>query len=440
MRKIKNIFLLYLLIPVLDQVMGTRIFYYYRLITKMNKWSVVKIKDWQERKLRKIIKHFYKNSSYFRQEMENRGLIPDSIIHLEDIKKLPILTKQIIQDNWNTIVPKNIESIRYKRASTGGSTGNPLRFLISYDSWSYTTAAKIYSWQKTSYLYGDKYIALGSSSLFPVNKKSIKHKLYFILKSAVPLNGVNMSDEKIKEYVGIIKSKKIHYLYGYASSIYMIARYCNKNKVTLKIRGCFPTSEILTDTYRDEILSAFNCEIVDSYGARDGGITAFEIKEGHYHIGYNSYVESKQAQTNDGAGIVLVSDLLNKAFPFIRYEIGDEAVFNLHKNRSYNGQVFAKILGRISMVIHLDNGRTLTGPGFTILFKDLNVIAYRTSLLHGKKILVEIQPGDNYSRREEDLILRTYRKHVGDDCEIDLKYVDKFSVTPNGKRLFFLNQ
>jgi len=438
MRQIKNKFLLYFVLPIMDLIMGTRIFYYYRLIKKMNCWSVDKIQQWQNERFKELIAHFYENSSYFRQVLEEKDLTPADFTTLVDINKLPAINKDIIQKNYDRIVPVNIRQIRHKYASTGGSTGNPLRFLIDYNSWSYTTAIKIYFWQKIGYLYGDRYIALGSSSLFQTNKKSQKHTLYFFLKSGIPLNGMNMSDEKIIEYIEILRSKKVRYIYGYASAIYLLARFVNKNNIKLDIRGCFPTSEILADIYRIEIEKAFNCPVLDGYGARDGGITAWEIHRGCFHVAHNSYAETIQIST-ENSGQLLVTDLLNKAFPFIRYEIGDETVLANQSSCSYNGQILTRILGRVSNVIRLENGRVITGPGFTILFKDLNVIAYRTSQINGKKIKLEIQPSDKYSKEEEKIILDTFHKHAGDDCEIELVYVDTFKISSSGKRMFFIN-
>lgn len=439
MRKLKNILLLYFMIPIMDVVIGTKIFYYYRLIKKMNKWPAHKIKDWQNARFKEQINHFYTYSSYFRQIMQERNLTPDNFNTLDDIEKLPLINKVIIQRNYDNIIPSNIRKIRHKYASTGGSTGNPLQFLIDYDSWSYTTAIKIYSWQAIGYLYGDKYIALGSSSLFQVNKKSFKHIFYFFLKGGIPLNGMNLSEEKLKEYVGVLKSKKVRYIYGYASAIFLLAQYVNRNNIRLEIWGCFPTSEILTDTYREEIKKAFSCPILDGYGARDGGITAWEKQAGCFYVAHNAFAETVGNYPEKG-GPLLVTDLLNKAFPFIRYEIGDEAILADSTDFcNYNGQVFSKILGRVSNIIHLENGRVITGPGFTILFKDLNVIAYRITQTAGKSLKLEIQPAQNYTSGEEKIILDTFHKHAGTDCEITLEYVEKFEVSPSGKRLFFIN-
>ena len=108
-------------------------------------------------------------------------------------------------------------------------------------------------------------------------------------------------------------------------------------------------------------------------------------------------------------------------------------------NDFYNGQVLKRVLGRTSDIIELENGRNLTGPGFTILFKDLNVKGYRIFKSNAMEMTIEIVKADNYTKEEEQLIIATMHKHAGDDCNIIIKYYDDLEFRKNGKSLFFMN-
>ena len=421
----------------MDLVQDTSVTSALRMIREMNTWKRDEILSWQNKRLQELIGHFHAHCPYYRHLMEQSRVSPSDIESVNDLVKLPVITKEVLREHYNDIVPDNVHEYSYQKASTGGSTGEPLKFLIDNRSWSYTTAAKIYNWQTTSYRYGDSYASIGSSSLFPTNKRSWKHELYYFLRNGTPLNGMNLSDEVLANYVDLIRKKKIRYLYGYASSLYLLAKYVKKDGIELPIKGCFPTSEILPDNYRKTIEEAFDCFVMDTYGARDGGINAYEVESGCYYVGYNSYAEVDDFDSNTGP--LIVTDLLNYAFPFIRYSVGDEVEFATKNNSSYNGQVFKRILGRETTIIRLDNGRVLTGPGFTILFKNLNVVAYRTIQTSGLSLKVEVQKGEGYTEQDENTILTTYKKHAGDECSIDLQYVDQFLPSSSGKRLFFVN-
>lgn len=438
MIRIKHIIIFYILLPIADIAMRTSTIKWYLKIKKMYRWDKIRVSDWQSNQLKKLVLHFYNNTIYYKRVFDELGINPENVKNIGDLEKVPPLTKMIIHEHFDELVPKNINTIRYKNAATGGSTGDPLKYYLDLESWSYSTASNIYSFELQGLLYGDKFVALGSSSLYPVDRKSLLHKYYYKLRNKIPMNGMNMSDDVMLQYIDFIKNNNIKYIYGYASAIYLLAKYVNANNLDVKLKACLPTSEILTEEYRKEIIRAFNCKVMDGYGARDGGVTADEITPGYYHVGYNSICELTDCYAED-TGKLLVTDLLNYAFPFIRYDIGDEVTIPQKEFDCYNGQVITKVFGRVSHVLRLENGHTLTGPGFTILFKDLNVIAYKIYKTGYLKVKIDIQPKENYTKEEEILIYGTLKKHAGSDCEIEIEYFNKFEADKNGKRNYFMN-
>lgn len=103
---------------------------YKRLI--QNQWkSYDELKKEQETHLRKIINFSYNNVPYYHRLFRDLKLGPENIKNIEDLEKLPILTKDIIKQNWNEFVPVNLKNMSYYNLTTGGSTGSPLRFRLS---------------------------------------------------------------------------------------------------------------------------------------------------------------------------------------------------------------------------------------------------------------------------------------------------------------------
>ena len=286
-----------MILPLGDVVMGTNLKAYYQLIIKMQTWSKDEIFNWQNTRLHDLISHAYSNTDYYHNIFNKNGINPHDIKTIEDLEIIPDLTKKDIINNFEKLIPKNIQRIRHIVSSTGGSTGDPMKFLLDKDSWSFSNANNIINWERTSYNYGDKFIALGSTSINVDGKLSLKHRLYYKLKNKIALSGINMSDEVCKEYLTFIINHKIKYVYGYASAIYLLARYAKANNIYPSIDACFPTSEILTPVYRETIERAFSCKIVNCYGAHDGGITAFEHQKDFFEVGYNS-IDRKSTRLN----------------------------------------------------------------------------------------------------------------------------------------------
>ena len=424
--------------PISDALFHTHVSFWYRELRNMFSWSPDRIRQWQTEKMRQLIKDAYQYSPYYHQLFDSLSLNPEDIQTLDDLDKIPPLTKEIIREHYDEILLHGKPGLSFRHCSTGGSTGNPTRYVKDNNSWGFGNAFNFLMWGKAGYRLGDKFLALGSSSILPTSKKSFLHNLYYGLRGKTPFNAMNLSKDRLEECVCLIRRKNIHFIYGYASSIFLLAKYVEDNHLesTIHIKACFPTSEILTDVYRKTMERVFKCVVSDMYGAHDGGIVAHCI-EGGYKVGYNCIVRI-EGGTNSGPA--LLTDVTNTAFPFIRYKLGDELTLGAGYGDFFNGQVLDSIVGRTSDVIELENGRVLTGPGFTVLFSKLDVQGYRIYKSGDLEITVEIVKGKNFTEEEEKLMIDTMHKHAGDDCSIQVKYADQLENRANGKNLFFLNE
>lgn len=435
-RKLRRNILLKIIMPLVDLVYQTKSMYWLKKIEELNTLSNEEINDWQIVELKKFIYHAYNHTVYYKELFDKIGIKPSDISSVSDLAKIPRINKEIIRENYEKLIPDNINKLKYRKSRSGGTTGEPLIYLCDENTWGYATAAKIYAWEKTDYVYGDNYIALGSTSLFPSKKKPIKNILYFIVRNGISLNGMNISNEIAEKYVNIIKDKRIKYIYGYTSSIYMLAIYILGNNIKIEnVKWIFTTSEVLTLKYREAIQKAFNAKILDGYGARDAGITAYELVSGEYFVGYNVIAELVN-NFEPNTGTLLSTNFINYSFPLIRYQLGDEVELE-NNSKYYNGQVIKRIIGRTSDVMRLDNGHNLSSTGFSIMMKEFNVIAFRMIRINGLTVRLEIQPKDTFSKSEENIIVDTMKKYLGHECKIDLIYVEKFEKLANGKWNYF---
>ena len=84
---------------------------------------VEKLKEIQSKKLVQQVKRVYENVPYYRKKMEEKGVTPDDIKSIEDLYKLPFLSKKDLRDAYPTGllgVPLS-ECVRIH--STSGTTG-----------------------------------------------------------------------------------------------------------------------------------------------------------------------------------------------------------------------------------------------------------------------------------------------------------------------------
>lgn len=423
--------------PLAEKVKGTNSMVWYRRIQEMNTWSREEICAWQEKQLRRIVDQAYNHTVYWKRIFDELGLKPSDIQTLADLKKLPIITKNDVRAHYEEIVPDNVNNFRYRKDQTGGTTGEPMRYLVSVDVWGYVAANKIVAWKTTGYRFGDAFMALGSASIFK-KKAPLARRVLDLIRNEKAVNSMNLNDALCQGYIEMLNKKQIHYIYGYASAIYLLAKYALDHKIDMRhMRGAFTTSENLTDVYRETIEKAFGCRVMDCYGSRDAAVTAYEIRPREYHLGYGAYVELVD-EFEPGVGTLIATNLLNMAFPVLRYEFGDVAELD-NNCPNYNGQVLHRIYGRTSDVLRLDNGHVLTSPGFTILMRNFNVKAYDIQKLSGTHVRMQVQVVEGWDKEQEKKLIKEMQRFVGEGCEFTLEYVEKFETLKNGKRRYFMN-
>ena len=417
MSTFKEFLILNGLFPLGELVMGTCATRWLRRIARMEKWTPAEVNAWQEERLQAFVRHAYEHTAYYRKQFDSLGLKPEDIRTKDDLKKLPVITKETVNAHYEEFIPDNLSSFKYRLSRSGGTTGVPIQYYCDENVWGYVTAARIYHWRKTGYRYGDAFIALGSASLFS-KAPSLPRRLYDKLRN----------------------KNRIHYIYGYAAAIYMFADYVRRTGAVLpEIKGVFTTSENLTDHYRETIEQVFRCRVMDCYGARDAGINAYEAGYHRYRIGYNAIVELVDA-IEENEGSVVTTNILNYAFPLIRYRFGDEAeLIPDGEVEGDNGQMLRRILGRSSHVLRLENGHHLTATGISMIMKEFDIKAFDIRKTGENQVLLRIQTiPEKYTDAQEAEILKTFKRYLGDDCTLDIEYVAQFEPNANGKRTYFM--
>ncbi|MDD4569814.1 MAG: phenylacetate--CoA ligase [Tepidanaerobacteraceae bacterium] len=87
--------------------------------------NVVELRSYQLTKLKETVDRVYHNVASYRQKMQERGVIPEDINSLEDLRLLPFTAKQDLRDNYpyNMFAVPLQEIIRIHASS--GTTGKP---------------------------------------------------------------------------------------------------------------------------------------------------------------------------------------------------------------------------------------------------------------------------------------------------------------------------
>ncbi len=441
-----------ILYPIGEAFFGTTMLRYLKELEESQWWSPNELRELQNKKLRALVEHAYANVPYYRRIFQERGLTGKDIQTTEDLRKLPILTKNNIRMNFDDLKATDFSKWKPYLGSTSGSSGEPLQYYTSMDCFSMGWASTFRAWEWAGYKLGDKRVTFGGTSLVPANI-SLINKLRYLAERNLPLSSLGMSDNIMATYVDKVKRFKPRYIRGYPSAIATLAKYASERDITgIRPQAIFTTAESLLPAQRNLVESTFKCDVFDQYGLNDGGAMILECPthEGYHIMAEKALVEiikGGEKTTRGEEGEIITTDLYNYAMPFIRYATGDLAVTTDMKCSCGRGLPLVKsIKGRIINAIVLKNGNRISGLPLTDIFEHIegrqrqSFEQYQIVQRDFGRIIVKIVKDINYQEENTSIITREFKKHLGQDMNIEIELVDNIPVTEAGKRVFVINE
>ena len=410
----------------------------------------VKLSQFQEKHLKKLLLHAYENVPYYTKVFDKIGLIKDGNVDLSKFNKIPILTKDIIRKHYKELFSKDYTERSWYYKESGGSTGEPIKIVQDdvYVRW--RNAAEHYYYANIlniDEIASKKVIVWGSWSDLFQSTKGIKAKITSWLKNSKLLNCLKMTEADIERYIQVINSYKPELIRGYSSSLCELARYAESKKLKVFTpKAIVGTAETLTPEMRKQIENVFGTKLYNFYGAREVSSLAGECKEGLMHIfSFYNHVEildgkNKPVKKGD-EGRVIVTNLFNYSMPIIRFEIGDVAVLGPKKCKCGNIlPVLEKITGRITEWFVKEDGTTISPIFFIILFMGVyeKRLCKKFQIIQEdyKKIRILIVPENDKKISNKKDIEEKIKLMMGKACKIQWEYVDDIPKTKSGKYVF----
>lgn len=417
--------------PIAELVNGTSIQKKMKFLEKSQYWSRKKIEDYQNKRLKELIKHAYDNVPYYKKLFDKLNIKISDIKTKKDLKKIPLLTKQLIKENFEDLKASNLLEKSYP-TYTSGSSGTPMVFFQTKEDFSWIWAAEFRSWMKAGYKLGDKYTKL---SLNPRNRTSKKIQDFIMRCHYIYSSKISNKDVK-KEIENIIKSKS-KFIYGYTSTISVIAKYMNEHDISIKMDGVFTFGDQMTSQYRKVIQKVFQTKVYDSYGCGGEGLNiAFECEKGKYHINDELLIIE-----SDNKNAVITS-LNNYAMPLIRYTPNDLISLGKKCSCGRNLSILKNLEGRSTDMIICPNGNKLVVHFFTTFFEHLKGIEQFKVIQIDKRILnIQLVVTKNIDKIEVERKISEYiKKYGGDELKIKYRYLDDIPLEKNGKRKIIDNR
>lgn len=422
-------------------------FKYYEELQNEKSYQLEKWKKIQNDKIKRLINYACKNVPYYRKIANERKINIHGDLKASDIKKLPVLTKEIIRERREELISQKYTKPMLIENYTGGSTGEPLKFYQDQKYLSVAQAIDAYVRNLWDVSYFCKTAQIwGADREF--KDLSLKEKLSSKLFRIKALNAFKMNEYSLIKFCQELKEWQAPYLMGYSSALEQMAKCAIKHNIKIKFKAIRSTAENLYLHQKEIIEKAFDSPVYNFYGSRESNNIAADCKEHHklHLISTWRYIEIVDLDGNpveDGKkGYIAVTDLSNYGMPFIRYLNGDYGKLSKKKcNCGLETPFFEKLYGRSTDIIKSPNGDIIHGEYFTHLFYGKDEI--KQFQVHQKainKIIISIVPKNNGpDQLFIDSLKNKILKCMGNAVDIEVRIIDNIPVPKSGKHRFTLS-
>jgi len=236
----------------------------------------------------------------------------------------------------------------------------------------------------------------------------VKEKIKDFIMKRYRFSLIDLSESGFENFLKIFSTKNFDYLYGYTNTLLMFAKFLSSKKKILKninrsLKYCIVTAELLTENNRKILEESFGIPVINEYGASEVGIIGFDSPSGKMLFSDETLtVDSISIDSNNYENLI-VTNLNNKAMPFIRYNIGDLVTINDNPEKNQN-KIISNIIGRQNDMICLPDGRKL--PGFSIV-KPFDYLLFENTYPFLNKITEFIFRQNNDNEIILDLVIRS---------------------------------
>jgi phenylacetate-CoA ligase len=420
-----------------------------RYLESTERRSPDELRDLQVGLLRRLLRHAYQHTAYYRGVLDRSGVRPEDVRRVDDLARLPLLDRTTVVSTLEartaTAPPKATIT-----KSTSGTTGQPVvvRYNAESRHWRDATRWRGYGWG--GYRIGMRamhYWGFGPPSTDW--KKRTKLQLDRFLKRDLYVDCTPRGDDALTAAVAHLRRFEPHVLVAYSAGAAALAKFVLDNQLrTWRDIPVLVGAERLWPHDRAAIEHAFG-PAFETYGCRETMLIASEC-EAHdaMHTSMETMIVELLVRNPDGStraarpgetGEVAVTDLHNLACPMIRYLTGDLAVAR-GDDRCACGRGLVRIgpiEGRVTDTLRDGRGNPVGGLVFNILFGVLEHVADQFQVVQrtdGGVVMRVVPRGAAQLPTKATLAIHAFADKYLPGAPFAIEYVADIPLSAAGKR------
>jgi phenylacetate-CoA ligase len=244
------------------------------------------LKAVRDKKLRALIHHAYRQVPYYRSLMDALGLKPEDIRTAEDLRRLPLLSRDSLQSApAKEFLAANVRSRSCISETTSGTTAQPLKVLYRREDWTIMNL----TWVR-AFLAGGLSARQRRAAFVGRRDCAEGRHWYEYLGLWRRLDVSTWLDRRA--WIDAVRRWKPAALVGYAMTLRVFAEAVRELGVTdIRPRLVFATGGMLDDVTRRVLREAFGAAVIDVFASVEGGCLAWECPAcGGYHLSEDTLI------------------------------------------------------------------------------------------------------------------------------------------------------
>lgn len=416
--------------------------------------SEEELKKFQWVRLEKILRHAYRSVPFYKNLFDEIAIDVENGISIEDFFKIPLLNKEMIAKNRGKLISTRYKPSEIALDMTSGSTGKKLVFYREkkvdkrIDYLREAALVRCMEWLDVDRY--DKIVMLWGSQMNISRMERLKHRIWRFIFPTLPLSSYDLNPKKMTLYSKKINRFNPKAIVGYASALYLFANHLDKNQIEIiGKKHIISSAETLYQYQRETIERVFKSKVIERYGSREFGIIAQECMKhnGLHVIAEHVFVEILDEEGNPcqpgKLGKIVITDLDNYCFPFIRYEIEDIGIFSNKTCECGRGlPLLERVEGRIFDIIVGTNGNYFTGTFWTILLRTYvrGIKRFQVIQENFSELIIKLETDEFFTECEKNKLLGYIHEKCGKDMKVDIQLVHDIPLTKSGKHRFVISK
>ncbi len=406
---------------------------YVEEIDALYEMTPMELKMRNEKRFLEIFNKVFTSSAYYRNLCKSVGVTSiDDIKHIEDIVKLPILTKDMLKKHGKELLTCKEKGLI--KNHTSGTTGTPLTVYQDWKSVWKEQAYFVCYRKRCGYNYGEPMVSLRGN----LTRDEISMKIH--VSNTLFLSSYNINSKTAETYHRLIERHHPKAIEGYPSSLYSLALVLKDKGLECHIPVAFTSSETLFDYQRKLIEKIFHTQVYDHYGTTERTI---RLEESFDHNGYFE---------DPGYGIeeyyddhIISTSLINDIFPLIRYKTDDRIVLKEGINKSSQGFIdnaggIERVVGRTDDILVCKDDSMVTRVDF--IEEGEHIKACQWIQNEKGKLEIRIVPDEGFTNKDVDFVIEETLKRCGHgnmDITTKVCSMDEMIFSKRGKFKLIVN-